>query len=117
MDTIVLRPLYHRGKETIAIKAPNVPALNLVIRQSKDVRWSQTQSFAGSQKESGVLKRGSIQLLRNSSATHLIEKSIDIQMIQKLLGHNNIATTLRYLHTSNKDLLKIISPLNDLPLR
>lgn len=29
----------------------------------------------------------------------------------------DIKTTLRYLHTSNKDPLKIISPLDDLRLR
>jgi len=37
-------------------------------------------------------------------------------MIQKLPGHNDLKTTLRYLHTSNRDLLKIISPLDDLNL-
>lgn len=68
-------------------------------------------------KKAGVLKPGSVHLLRHSFATHLIEKGTDITMIQKLPGHNSIHTTLRYLHTSNKDLLKIISPLDDLPLR
>jgi site-specific recombinase XerD len=68
-------------------------------------------------KKAGILKPGSVHLLRHSFATHLIEKGTDITMIQKLLGHNQIATTLRYLHTTNKDLLKIISPLDDLPLR
>lgn len=67
-------------------------------------------------KKAGVLKPGSVHLLRHSFATHLIERGTDISMIQKLLGHNSIHTTLRYLHTSNKDLLKIISPLDDLPL-
>jgi integrase/recombinase XerD len=67
-------------------------------------------------KRAGILKPGSVHLLRHSFATHLIEKGTDIMMIQKLLGHNSIATTMRYLHTSNKDLLRIISPLDDLPL-
>ncbi len=31
-------------------------------------------------------------------------------------SHNDIKTTLRHLHTGNKDLLKIISPLDDLTL-
>ena len=66
--------------------------------------------------KAGVIKPGSIHSLRHSFATHLIDKGTDVTMIQKLLGHNDIKTTLRYLHTSNKDLLKIISPLDDLKL-
>lgn len=67
-------------------------------------------------RKAGVLKPGSIHSLRHSFATHLIDKGTDVTMIQKLLGHQDIKTTLRYLHTSNKDLLKIISPLDDLRL-
>jgi integrase/recombinase XerD len=48
--------------------------------------------------------------------TFLCNRSTIVSMIQKLLGHNDIKTTLRYLHTSNKDLLKIVSPLDDLHL-
>ena len=66
--------------------------------------------------KAGVIKPGSIHSLRHSFATHLIDKGTDVTMIQKLLGHNDLKTTLRYLHTSNKDLLKIISPLDDLKL-
>ena len=67
-------------------------------------------------KKAGVIRPGSIHSLRHSFATHLVERGIDVTMIQKLLGHNDIKTTLIYLHTSNKDLLKIISPLDDLNL-
>lgn len=67
-------------------------------------------------KKAGVMRPGSIHCLRHSFATHLIDRGTDVTMIQKLLGHNDIKTTLRYLHTSNKDLLKVISPLDDLPL-
>ncbi|HEU0112390.1 MAG TPA: site-specific integrase [Flavisolibacter sp.] len=67
-------------------------------------------------KKAGILKPGSIHGLRHSFATHLVDRGTDISMIQKLLGHNSIKTTLRYLHTSNKDLLKIVSPLDDLKL-
>ncbi|MEO7983174.1 MAG: tyrosine-type recombinase/integrase [Bacteroidota bacterium] len=67
-------------------------------------------------KKAGIMRPGSIHSLRHSFATHLIEKGTDVTMIQKLLGHNDLKTTMRYLHTSNKDLLKIISPLDDLAL-
>ena len=68
-------------------------------------------------KKAGVIRPGSIHSLRHSFATHLVEKGTDVTMIQKLLGHNDIKTTLKYLHTSNKDIIKIISPLDDLKLR
>ena len=68
-------------------------------------------------KKAGVIKPGCTHALRHSFATHLLEKGTDIMMIQKLLGHNSIKTTLRYLHVTNKDLLSIISPLDDLNLK
>ena len=68
-------------------------------------------------KKAGIIRPGSIHSLRHSFATHLIEKGTDVTMIQKLLGHNDLKTTLIYLHTSNKDLMKIISPLDDLKLK
>jgi len=67
-------------------------------------------------KKVGVMKPGSVHSLRHSFATHLIEKGTDVTMIQRLLGHSDIKTTLIYLHTSNRDLLKVISPLDDLEL-
>jgi integrase/recombinase XerD len=64
--------------------------------------------------KAGIAKPGAVHALRHSFATHLLDKGTDISIIQKLLGHNDIRTTLRYLHTTNKDLLNIISPLDDL---
>jgi len=66
--------------------------------------------------KAGIIKPGSVHALRHSFATHLLDKGTDISIIQKILGHNDIKTTLRYLHTSNRDLLKVISPLDDLDL-
>jgi integrase/recombinase XerD len=64
--------------------------------------------------KAGVFKSGGMHALRHSFATHLLDKGIDVVMIQKLLGHNDIKTTLRYLHVTNKDLSKIISPIEDI---
>lgn len=47
-------------------------------------------------------------------ATHLLEKGTDIRYIKDILGHFDIRTTERYLHVSKKDLINIISPLDDL---
>jgi site-specific recombinase XerD len=64
--------------------------------------------------KAGISRPGSMHMLRHSFATHLIEKGTDVVFIQKLLGHNDIKTTLRYLHVTNKDLVNILSPLEDL---
>lgn len=72
--------------------------------------------LAGAKKKAKVNKPGSIHALRHSYATHLLDKGVDITYIQKILGHNDLKTTLRYLHVTNRDLSKIESPLEDLDL-
>lgn len=64
--------------------------------------------------KAGISKTGSMHMLRHSFATHLLDKGTDVVFIQKLLGHNAIKTTLRYLHVTNKDMLNILSPLEDI---
>lgn len=62
----------------------------------------------------GIKKDGSVHLLRHSFATHLLDRGTDVVMIQKLLGHNDLKTTMRYLHVSNRDLQNILSPIEDI---
>ncbi len=64
--------------------------------------------------KAGISKTGSMHMLRHSFATHLLEKGTDVVFIQKILGHNDLKTTLRYLHVTNKDLMNILSPLEDI---
>jgi integrase/recombinase XerD len=64
--------------------------------------------------KSGLSKQVGIHSLRHSFATHLLEKGTDIRYIKDLLGHFDIRTTERYLHVSKKDLVNIVSPLDDL---
>jgi integrase/recombinase XerD len=66
--------------------------------------------------KAGILKPGSVHALRHSFATHLLDKGTDVTMIMKLVGHNDIKTTLRYLHVTNRDMLKVVSPLDNLNL-
>ncbi len=72
--------------------------------------------LAAAKEKAGVLKPGSIHALRHSFATHLLDKGTDVFMIMKLLGHNSVKTTMRYLHVTNRDLLGVMSPLDDLSL-
>lgn len=62
----------------------------------------------------GITKKGSIHSLRHSYATHLMESGTDVRIIQELLGHNSISTTMRYTHVSKKSITNIQSPLDKL---
>jgi hypothetical protein len=42
MDTVCLKPFYHRGQESIAINFKNDTSLNLIVRKLPSVKWSQT---------------------------------------------------------------------------
>ncbi len=52
--------------------------------------------------------------LRHSFATHLLEEGVSIAHIQKLLGHNNIKTTLIYTHIAKDSITNIKSPIDRL---
>jgi len=44
----------------------------------------------------------------------LLESGVDLRYIQKILGHKNSKTTEIYTHVSNKDIVRIKSPLDSL---
>ena len=64
--------------------------------------------------KSDIQKDVSLHSLLHSFATHLLENGFDIRIIQELLGHKNIKTTLRYTDVAKKELKKIKSPLDNL---
>ena len=45
---------------------------------------------------------------RHTYATCLIRRGVDLHVVQRLMGHSNIATTTRYLHLSDTDLLEAV---------
>ncbi len=56
-------------------------------------------------KEVGIKNKISPHILRHSFATHLIENGANIISIQKMMGHENIVTTEKYLHVKKKHLI------------
>src|SRR5205085_3466444 len=62
----------------------------------------------------GIKKRVSPHTLRHSFATHLLEQSVDIRVIQTLLGHVKLDTTARYTQIATKVICDVVSPLDRL---
>lgn len=72
------------------------------------------QCFLDQKKALGFPKDATIHSLRHSFATHLLLSGTDVTAIQKLMGHESIRTTSVYLHLTQQDVLKVVSPLDTL---
>lgn len=64
--------------------------------------------------KTNIQKQVSMHTLRHSFATHLLEDGVNIQTIQKLLGHSDMRTTLVYLHVAQLKPTLGHSPLDTL---
>jgi site-specific recombinase XerD len=73
---------------------------------------SAQQVFTAALKKAKINKKVGIHGLRHSYATHLLELGTDITLIQQLLGHQDLKTTMRYTHVSKKTIKSIKSPLD-----
>ena len=65
----------------------------------------------------GITKRVSPHSLRHSFATHLLERKVDIRVIQALLGHSKLDTTAIYTRVATKTIQEVTSPLEYLIAR
>lgn len=74
------------------------------------------QIFHRAKTSARILQDVTFHSLRHSYATHLHEAGTDIKLIQELLGHNDLKTTLRYTHVSNRTLANVKSPFDSLNL-
>lgn len=52
--------------------------------------------------KAGITKDVHTHTLRHSYATHLLEDGVPIIMVQKLLGHERIESTMEYLHSLSR---------------
>ena len=67
-------------------------------------------------KKAGINKNISFHTLRHSFATHLLEKGLNLRLIQQFMGHTSLKTTSLYLHIANVNPGTITSPLDSMDL-
>lgn len=63
-------------------------------RMSRQGFWKLLRSY---QRAANIRKDVTPQILRRSFAVHLLENGADLQVLQQLMGHEDIASTRRYL--------------------
>lgn len=64
-------------------------------------------------KREGITKKVHPHSLRHAFATHMLEKGTNLKVIQKLLGHNSLRSTMVYLHLAAID-SSVKSPFDQL---
>jgi site-specific recombinase XerD len=73
------------------------------------------RAFTAAKERAGITRGKGIHTLRHCFATHLLEAGVDVKVIQELMGHSSILTTMRYLQVTRKTITATRSPLDLLP--
>jgi len=95
------------NKLKVLIKSAK-PGLPLFYELGNEI----SNSYRGWANQSGF--RCFLHKLRHTFASHLAQKDVPLQKIQKLLGHANIQTTMKYAHLMPSDLVGAVDRLGTL---
>lgn len=96
-----------------ATSRPPLPFLFPAEDPTKPISADRVRKALGAAvKAAGLTKRVTPHVMRHSFATHLVDTGTDIRVIQALLGHASIRTTMRYAQVSRARLAKTKSPLD-----
>lgn len=96
------------------------PAMGRGMRGTHDAenpmaRSSIQGAFRQAKEQAGIHKKNvTIHTLRHSYATHLLERGVNVRVIQRWLGHTCLETTMIYLHLTRAGQEDAVARLNDL---
>jgi len=62
----------------------------------------------------GIKKKATVHTLRHSYATHLLERSVPLPVIQQVLGHASVRTTLIYTHLTEPSICRVRDTIDEL---
>jgi site-specific recombinase XerD len=103
----LLRDWYRIARPAVWLFPGRDPMLPLTTRQ-----LARTVHAAASMAE--IKKRVTPHTLRHSFATHLLEQKTDVRLIQVLLGHAKLETTVLYTQVATNVIRAVMSPLDRL---
>ena len=128
--------IVHKGEARIALFFPYEAQLVAQVRPLSGVRWSRSRKcwhLPATEEAMGILTNRFAdtiawsESLKPSFRTELppisfdkadiyplLKSGTDLRLIQELLGHRDIKTTLRYIHVSQRTIQNIRSPLDTL---
>ena len=118
LPTDILGLLRDWWKERPTGQDKNVPGPERVIFPGYHGRHLSSRQisrlFKKAARAAAITKPVTLHTLRHSFATHLLERGVDIRVIQALLGHSKLTTTARYASVATGMIAAVESPLDDL---
>lgn len=114
-------PILPEHRPEIASRAARAKAAGLTtiwFRELRDeagnvtlepIHWRGFQSASkAAQKAAGMVDARPAHDLRHHAATHALRRSKNLGAVKKLLGHDNIQSTMRYAHSDEADVLEAL---------
>jgi site-specific recombinase XerD len=126
---MLLRVIGKRNKQrALPLTAPTLAMLREVWKTHRNPQWlfpnrngtshlsrdTARQAFNGAREACGFQGHFTPHSLRHSFATQLMEKGLDIRVVQILLGHSSLRSTEIYTHLSEplrRDLRQLLGNL------
>jgi integrase len=90
-------PLSPRAKELMEQWVPFNMKLSYI-----NVEWNKARKAMGMDEDKNFV----LHMLRHTTATRWLDATSNIALVQKVLGHSRLETTMRYAHTSDDQLLQ-----------